>query len=348
MGAKGFIRFFYLNEDWRWDFLDFGLVLTYLMEVIALNTAKPTMKNLALLRLIRLARILSIASRFVRSFKITRFFRPIRVLLRSIFFTMKPLVWILMLLLVVMYVFALLFTAATKTYLDDTAPDADLKRLFGSIPISVFTLYMSVTGGLDWQEIIKVLGVMGGLWPAVYVTYQFFFSFAIMNVITAVFCQSALESAQNDQSLVVEEHIAGLEVHVGRFRELFNHLDSDHSGSLTLAELETNLKDEVFQAYFSSMDIDVHDAWTLFSLLDNDNTDDIDIDEFVMGCLRLKGVAKAVDIIKVHFETRGLTKKVHTLQRELRTFFRDFDQVKHLLAALTAKSPCKDSRPTAL
>merc|ERR1712039_328640 len=52
------------------------------------------------------------------------------------------------------------------------------------------------------------------------------------------------------------------------------------------------------------------DAWTLFQLLDADGTYTIDIEEFVMGCTRLRGSAKSIDIAKVIADGRWLKKRV--------------------------------------
>merc|ERR1712080_448889 len=58
--------------------------------------------------------------------------------------------------------------------------------------------------------------------------------------------------------------------------------------------------------WLESLDIDTHDAWTLFKLLDTDDSDSIDIEELVLGCLRLKGPARSMDMARLMYEHRWL------------------------------------------
>ena len=41
---------------------------------------------------------------------------------------------------------------------------------------------------------------------------------------------------------------------------------------------------------------DICDAWTFFKMVDDDGGGTIPMDEFLMGCLRLRGQARAVDV----------------------------------------------------
>lgn len=43
---------------------------------------------------------------------------------------------------------------------------------------------------------------------------------------------------------------------------------------------------------------DVWDAWSFFKMLDLDESGAVDMEEFLMGCLRVRGAAKAIDISK--------------------------------------------------
>merc|ERR1712050_375720 len=85
-----------------------------------------------------------------------------------------------------------------------------------------------------------------------------------------------------------------------------NDCDTDDS-YIVLDILQDHMQDDRFQAYFASLDIETNDAWTLFKLLDNDETGHIDIEEFVEGCLQLKGTAKAIHVAKLSHDNKMLT-----------------------------------------
>merc|ERR1712151_987321 len=59
-----------------------------------------------------------------------------------------------------------------------------------------------------------------------------------------------------------------------------------------------------------SLDIDAADAWTLFKLLDADNSNYVTYDEFVEGCLALRGVAKTVGLKELMYELRWIRRQL--------------------------------------
>merc|ERR1711876_75356 len=96
--------------------------------------------------------------------------------------------------------------------------------------------------------------------------FTFFISlcvFAILNVVTGVFCQSAIESAQSDKDLVTMNLLHDRERLQSQFAKIFSDLDLDSSGELTIDELESVLMQRHSQAYLQSLGVEVSDAWTL-------------------------------------------------------------------------------------
>ena len=54
--------------------------------------------------------------------------------------------------------------------------------------------------------------------------------------------------------------------------------------------------------------MEVWDAWSFFKLLDLDSGGAVEIEEFLMGCLRLRGSARAIDIAKLIHDQAWLLK----------------------------------------
>merc|ERR1719203_1291045 len=109
-----------------------------------------------------------------------------------------------------------------------------------------------------------------------------------------------------------------------KMRRIFNDADTDEDGQLTWTEFEEYLSDSTTAAYFSTAGLDANIARTLFRLLDVDDTDRVGIDEFVGGCMRLKGAARSIDVNMLLYETEkmcykltefieGTTKTLHKL-----------------------------------
>merc|ERR1719356_322959 len=89
-------------------------------------------------------------------------------------------------------------------------------------------------------------------------------------------------------------------------KTIFEEMDTDGTGCLTLQEFERRLDDERVIAYFNALKLDVSDARTLFTLLDYDQSGEIAVDEFLAGCHKLKGESRSLDIAIMQYEIRWL------------------------------------------
>merc|ERR1712007_115184 len=88
--------------------------------------------------------------------------------------------------------------------------------------------------------------------------------------------------------------------------ELFHQLDTDHSGRISLHELESHLYDEDLQEYFCVLEMQPEEARDLFTLLDIDGTGEVDIAEFTSGCLKVMGTPKNLDICACLFQSKRM------------------------------------------
>eukprot|EP00439_Symbiodinium_sp_Y106_P013421 s3814_g1.t3 len=91
----------------------------------------------------------------------------------------------------------------------------------------------------------------------------------------------------------------------------------ERDGAITLSEMEQFFNDEEVRAMFQSLDLTARDSWTLFKLLDEEGNGDINLSEFIDGCLRLRGPAKALDIACVMDESRRIKRKVMITEERL-------------------------------
>mmetsp|Transcript_98042 Transcript_98042/g.272808 ORF Transcript_98042/g.272808 Transcript_98042/m.272808 type:complete len:190 (-) Transcript_98042:233-802(-) len=151
---------------------------------------------------------------------------------------------------------------------------------------------------------------MGPVPLILYIAYMAIMQFAVLNILTGVFCQSALDSAAHDQEMMAQSMAEQKHMYIRNMRQLFKDIDDDGSGSLSVAEFMAHLHDEGVRLYFESLDIDTSDVGTLFRLLDQDAQNELDVEEFVAGCLRIKGAAKGIDIAKLTYAQGALAKRL--------------------------------------
>jgi len=297
----------YFTEDGGWNNFDAAVTTVGLVEVILEETTRSSLFA-SQVRTVRIVRIV----RIFRMFRILRFFRSLRVLMYSIVCTMQSLAWTMFLLLVIMYLFAIVFTSAATS----NREIEDLQFWFGDVVTSILTLFKSATGGVSWQEVVVPLESAMWLWVALFIVYIAFVQLTVMNVVTSVFCQNAIEGAQIDKDLMVATVQSSKEESVKQLREIFENMVLDKDGLLTLVDLERAIEDDQVQAFFTTLDLTVSEAWDLFKLLDADESGGVSIEEFVNGCLRLKGTARAMDIAMMIYENRWVISKLDPLIKE--------------------------------
>merc|ERR1711920_856566 len=88
--------------------------------------------------------------------------------------------------------------------------------------------------------------------------------------------------------------------------DLFDEIDNDGSNCIGLQEFIAKLDDERVMAHLHAMKLDVNDATTLFKLIDNDNSGQINIHEFLVGCYKLQGESRSLDTKIMYLEMRKM------------------------------------------
>jgi voltage-gated sodium channel len=279
---------FWYGDEWHWNYFDLCIVIVGVTDTIGTlltsdsgSDESSSTSGLRTLRLIRITRLL----RVLRVARIMHFVRALRDLLVSIFHTLRFLAWTLALLFIIVYVFAILFTQATADYLV-LHPGADnglcgdshseIARQFGSLPASMDTLYLSITGGLDWGEAAASLGTVGLAWQGIFIFYISFCIFAVLNVVTSVFCQSAIENGQNDLDAIIHKQITQKMQVSEKMEKLFAALDTDNSGSVSVATFKARFQNGMLQSILEGLGIQYFEGQgqgdCLFTLLDADGS----------------------------------------------------------------------------
>merc|ERR1712192_143744 len=85
-------------------------------------------------------------------------------------------------------------------------------------------------------------------------------------------------------------------------------------------DFETVVADQKMVAYWNALGLDITDAKSLFVLLDRDHTGTIDIEEFLVGMLRLKGGARSLDMAKLQMEVEWMVEAMERLIIDTRQF----------------------------
>eukprot|EP00927_Polykrikos_kofoidii_P027760 TRINITY_DN2431_c0_g1_i7.p1 TRINITY_DN2431_c0_g1~~TRINITY_DN2431_c0_g1_i7.p1 ORF type:complete len:624 (-),score=100.01 TRINITY_DN2431_c0_g1_i7:135-2006(-) len=315
MYAQG-LAFFH-GDEYAWNCLDIVINVASAVEVavdVLLTSNATISKNARLARSLRAVRML----RMVRAVRLFRVFRQLRILVLAIVSALKAGAWTLLLLVSIIYAFSTVFTTAVIDVLNDN-PEAEFKdgllEYFGSISRSMSTLFQAICGGIDWGAAVEILGDASMIYMLMFYVYIAVTSMIVMNVMTGVFVQSATESAQLDSEQVLALNLADNDRYAKRLAEICDHLDPSNSGVITLDRLEVILEDQAIMSYFSMIELDLTDAWSLFRVLDTKEVGALTVDEFARGCLRLRGGARRVDMSNMMYTSNWIMNKLARFSR---------------------------------
>eukprot|EP00434_Breviolum_minutum_P010417 symbB.v1.2.009187.t1/scaffold581.1/size274127/1 len=188
----------------------------------------------------------------------------------------------------------------------------------------MFTLFMAISGGISWEVSIKPLREISELAVACMVLYIVIAVFAILNVVTGVFCNTAIESAQADRDIAIMKYMAKHKAQVEALQIIFAEIDRDESDLVSIDELKAAMAEKKLASFMESLDISTQDVWSLFLIIDADESGTITLDEFVSGCMQLHGTAKSFQLAKMSYENKVTRQEIKHLSVQVSQLVRHF------------------------
>jgi len=180
----------FFGRDWHWNLLDTVLVVAAVLQRVLEKAYGLEMLNLTFTRNLRLFRV----TRVFRVVKVVQACQSLRVMIASIFKSLDALFWVLVVLLVFKYIFAMFFMHGTVLYFESHLNSGGLalsleeqqfwstpqdhidyiKCSWSSIDRAILTLFESITGGRDWGEVFYSLCKIGTMYGIMFVVYVYF------------------------------------------------------------------------------------------------------------------------------------------------------------------------------
>jgi len=307
--------YFFCNEDSVWNTFDLVLVLLGAVDAIAsLLSSDTVVSNPAFLRMLRIMRV---TKKLLRLARLLKFFSELRLMLKCFVGSLHSLFWSIMLLTGFALVFSILivqqfsmFLAVQHPHLDD-GYTSKVVLYFGSVQRALFSLFQSLSGGTDWADFYHVVEKSGALNASLFVMFILIGWLSVTNIIISVFVDKAMRLAQPDvdEALLAKRKADLKNVHA--LKALFETLDTNHSGSLSYAELLNCLEDERTASYCELNGLDIKDAETFFRILINiSGSTEVDVDDFVTGWMQLRGPATTLDLYTMQYRSQVRAKKL--------------------------------------
>eukprot|EP00929_Paragymnodinium_shiwhaense_P035851 TRINITY_DN19306_c0_g3_i1.p1 TRINITY_DN19306_c0_g3~~TRINITY_DN19306_c0_g3_i1.p1 ORF type:complete len:554 (+),score=110.49 TRINITY_DN19306_c0_g3_i1:191-1852(+) len=282
------LSYFTGHEAWPFNYLDTFLVISQNLEQFLTIFQKNELFNVNTLRTLRALRLIRV-TRLLRSFHL---FDELRVIVSSVARSASSLGWSVAGLCCVIYIFTVILLQIILSAGETEHAEA-FEYWFPGVFRTFLTLFECVVGGVSWDEVVQPL--VTDIHPLVGVAFCIYVAialFAMMNLLTGVFVDQAMRVVREDKDTVLAKRIADL------------FLDGDTPDELRWEDFEAKVDCKAMQEYFKQINVEASEARHLFDLLDADKSGSIDCKEIVDGCLRLRGPARALDLMTVHHQIR--------------------------------------------
>eukprot|EP00928_Gymnodinium_smaydae_P011589 TRINITY_DN14260_c0_g1_i1.p1 TRINITY_DN14260_c0_g1~~TRINITY_DN14260_c0_g1_i1.p1 ORF type:complete len:541 (+),score=136.33 TRINITY_DN14260_c0_g1_i1:80-1702(+) len=312
IGSSG-RQFFTKMPEAKWNWFDVVVVGSQLFEVIAnlfISSGFSMKRILNTIRILRMVRVLRVA-------RVASSFGELRKLVASVTASLVPLSWTLLLIFLLTYAFAILITyVVTEECLASPGQHsehrAEIEHYYGDLWRAMYTLYMIISDGVHWGEVMEPVEAISPLMKPAVCLFVAFQLFAMMNVITAYFVDAALQSASADERDEVAKNLLDALAHethqtqqvedVVITREGFNHV----------------VNHELMYEFLKILGIEPEEASHLFDLIDTSGSGSMKARDFVSGCAKLVGPARAEMTARISFEQRQLMLQAETHYEELK------------------------------
>merc|ERR1712224_368123 len=116
--------------------------------------------------------------------------------------------------------------------------------------------------------------------------------------------------------------------------------DSDRDGLITLEEMAKCLEEPWVKAYFYALEMDPSEARSMFTIMDQNSDGQVDIEEFIDGCMKLKGNAKSIDMMSLMYDNSIFMQEFTSFSRIVTQQIEDLQEMMVQMSQVALKPPC--------
>jgi len=288
----------------------------YILPHVIRGTPDGTSGNFPTMRLLRILRL----TRALRVLRVMTSLSKLRILLVTTANSFFSLFWSMTLVFLFIYGSALSMCQTLQPVVEDESVPMDLREWvfmwYGTASRAIWTLFLVTFSG-GWpsyaQRLVEEVHVGYALF---FVAYVWVVVFAVTRIITATFVKDTLQAASEDGEMILREQKAAKAKLACKLHELFEVADKSGDGIISLGEFRSVVTLPQAQSYFSSLDLQVSEACELFTMLDGGDGS-ISYEEFCSGVMRLKGQARALDVISTMRDCKRILRRFEALDHRI-------------------------------
>lgn len=273
LAYRRMIHFFTDPILWKWNLFDLTLVLLMVVETWILPFLFEGEGQLSQLSMLRLLRLLRIS-------RVFRMVPELGMMVKSMAAAARSVSSTLVLAIGIMYVFAILLTQWAKS----GEAEGKFDYYFGTIPFSLMTL-MQVMVYDDTFSLIRPCMEQSWYVGALLILFILIGSFTVLNMLIGVICEIVGDTTSQEKEKLLRI----------RVEEVFASIDEDESGTITRKEFGADAK-----RLLKRLGIDSHLLQNAFDIIDVDDSNSLDMNEFISMIFRLLHPPKTQDVLIIH------------------------------------------------
>eukprot|EP00929_Paragymnodinium_shiwhaense_P019914 TRINITY_DN1342_c0_g1_i2.p1 TRINITY_DN1342_c0_g1~~TRINITY_DN1342_c0_g1_i2.p1 ORF type:complete len:631 (-),score=91.76 TRINITY_DN1342_c0_g1_i2:318-2210(-) len=296
--------------------VDFAIATCALVDIALTFGEMDWLGQLTILRILRLLRI-------ARAARLTVHMHTLWLLLSGLLSSVGTMFWTFVLISFISYAFAVLGVLIfPPTDLNIDTPFNELAVMyFGGMGTTMLTLIQVLT--LDSVGSIYRPMILEGDMPwttfVYFVLYILFVSVALMNLVTAVMVETALQQAADDKEFQQKLEDARKREILPMVRQMFAKIDTDGSGEVSLEEL-TDAPDELRKSLMEI--VGTKSTWSpeeIFEIIDEDGSGSLQVDELLNGLLRCSQASEIqkMQMVQLRRNMKHLTSATVTATQSL-------------------------------
>ncbi|CAD7926246.1 unnamed protein product [Amoebophrya sp. A120] len=232
----------------------------------------------------------------------TTVFTSLVLMSRGIGDSLKTLLWVFVVVFLLMYVMGILMVLQVgqndeeyNNYYLKTGWDHE--EYFANVLLACFTMFQVVTRD-KWSE--QITRHIGELQPWAFIIVPCFMmvtTYGFMSMIIGIIVNSILQLQEENSSVQNKKDAKAKKILIELLKDAFAKLDEDGSGSLSLDELKNAVEHPELRARLDSIGFPVDSPEDFFTMVDTDNSGEVEADEFIIACSRLKGPCLSRDML---------------------------------------------------
>jgi len=292
-------------ED-NWVKFDLCLVVVGVGTGWIVQPLMGTIEKLGPFMVLRTARLMRLA----RTVRLLIKFRELWMLVRGLLNSASTMVYTLLMLVVVIYICACMsMEIVTNHEMARPGPSYDpefaefVTENFGTLPVTMMSLIQFAT--MDNMNLLYMPLIKKSWWlGCFFISIILVISIVLMNLITAVVVNSALEQAMSDKEAMKAHQNSRRKKLMKDLKRMFMKLDDDNSGQVSAEEMQ--MMGEEDKSILADV-LGISEPMEIFKQLDVDGSGSLEIDEFCDGIWQ-------VAISKAPIELKRIEKQVNSLK----------------------------------